>query len=139
MLISVKLTVLFSDPFWIGVFEVQEGELYKVSKVTFGSEPRDSEVLEFILKSYYRLNFSKLEINEGVIKSRKINPKKQQRKIRDMMNNSEIGTKAQQALKKQHEINLVEHKKKSREEKVAEEIRKFEIKQAKRKEKHKGH
>lgn len=139
MLISVKLTVLFNDPFWIGIFEIQEGDLYKVSKVTFGSEPKDSEVLEFILKSYYKLNFSSAEVHQSALEVRKINPKKQQREIRNQLKNNEIGTKAQQALKKQHEVNKVERKKKSKEQKVADEIRKFEIRQTKRKEKHKGH
>ena len=50
-----------------------------------------------------------------------------------------IGTKAQRALKEQHEITNVNRKKKTKEEKHAEERRKYEIKQAKRKEKHKGH
>lgn len=44
MIISVKLTVLFNAPFWIGIFEIEEAEHYKVSKVTFGAEPKDAEV-----------------------------------------------------------------------------------------------
>ena len=40
MIVSVKLTVLFNDPFWTGIFEMDEDEQYKVSKVTFGVEPK---------------------------------------------------------------------------------------------------
>ena len=58
MISQIKLTVLFSDPFWIGVFEVIEDDEYKVCKVTFGSEPREEETLEFILYRFYSLNFS---------------------------------------------------------------------------------
>ena len=55
---SVKLTVFFEGPFWVGVFErVSEGKL-TVCKVTFGAEPKDGEVWEFILKNYHRLSFS---------------------------------------------------------------------------------
>ena len=53
---AVKLTILFNNPFWIGVFEESKGEDYKVCKVTFGAEPKDAEVYDFILQNYYKLN-----------------------------------------------------------------------------------
>mgnify|MGYP002508799592 FL=1 len=47
---SGKLTVFFEEPFWVGVFErVSDGKL-SVCKVTFGAEPKDYELYEFILK-----------------------------------------------------------------------------------------
>ena len=47
------LTVFFEGPFWVGVFErVEDGKL-SVCRVVFGSEPRDYEVWELILKNYY--------------------------------------------------------------------------------------
>ena len=56
--VSGKLTVFFEEPFWVGVFErVSEGKL-SVCKVTFGAEPKDYEVYDFVLKNYYRLRFS---------------------------------------------------------------------------------
>ena len=46
-----RLTVFFEEPFWIGVFErISEGKL-SVCKVTFGAEPKDYEVYDFILKN----------------------------------------------------------------------------------------
>lgn len=50
-----------------------------------------------------------------------------------------IGTKSQQAIKLLQEQNKLERKVKSREQKEAEELRLFELKQQKKKEKHKGH
>ena len=50
-----------------------------------------------------------------------------------------IGTKSQQALKLQQEQNKQERKEKSRKRKEAEEQRMFELKQRKKREKHKGH
>lgn len=140
MVTSVKLTVLFNDPFWIGIFEIEEGEHYKVSKVTFGAEPKDEEVFEFILRNFYKLKLKKLETNEekSFIK-KKINPKRMQREIKKEIENKGIGTKAQIALKKQHEENKIERKKRSKKQKEEEEKRMFEIKKNKRKEKHKGH
>lgn len=53
-----RLIVCFEDPFWVGVFErIQDGKL-AAAKVTFGSEPKDYEVSEFILRRYYSLQFS---------------------------------------------------------------------------------
>lgn len=55
---SGKLTILFEDSFWIGVFEeVYDGKM-SACKVTFGSEPKDYEVKDYILKHYYELKFS---------------------------------------------------------------------------------
>ena len=58
MISKINLTVLFNDPFWIGVFEVIEDDEYKVCKVTFGPEPKEEETFELILEEFYSLNFS---------------------------------------------------------------------------------
>ena len=36
-----SLTVLFEDPFWIGLFELADREGLRVCKVTFGAEPTE--------------------------------------------------------------------------------------------------
>ena len=139
---TFKLTVLYNEPFWVGIFEVEEGECYKASKLTFGAEPKDAEVYEFLLKNYYKLNFVSIESEkdeEKLKKKKKENPKRLQRKIQKEVQDKGIGTKAQIALKKQHEENIIEHKKRTKEEREAEEERLYKIKQQKRKEKHKGH
>ena len=55
---SGKLTVFFDPPFYVGVFERIENGKLTVSKVTFGAEPKDYEVYDFILHHYYELKFS---------------------------------------------------------------------------------
>lgn len=139
-MLASKLTVLFENPFWIGIFEVEDGQEYKVSKVTFGAEPKDSQLYDFILKNYYKISFakSKLEKDEAVQK-KKENPKRLQRKIRKELEEQAIGTKAQNIIKAQYEENKIERKKKSKAAKEERERVLYEIKQAKRKEKHKGH
>ena len=55
---GTSLTVFFDNPFWVGVFErVDEGKL-SVCKVTFGAEPKDYDVWEFVLRHYDELVFS---------------------------------------------------------------------------------
>lgn len=140
MIISAKLTVLFNDPFWGGIIEIEEEEHYKVSKVTFGAEPKEVEVYEFILSNFCKINFEKLQRNEDKysVKRRK-NPKRMQREIKKEIESKGIGTKAQIVIKQQHEEKKIDHKKRCREDKEKEEKRMFEIKKSKRKEKHKGH
>ena len=135
--VSGKLVVYFDEPFWVGVFErIEDGNL-SVTKVTFGAEPKDYEVYEFVLKHYYRLQFSPAVAT--VVKEQKKNPKRMQRDAKKQMQDIGIGTKSQQALKLQQEQNKQDRKLKSRAQKEAEEQRMFELKQQKKREKHKGH
>mgnify|MGYP002091436862 FL=1 len=71
-----------------------------------------------------------------VVIERKINPKRMQREIQSRLQDKGIGTKAQQALKLQHEQCKLERKTKSREQKEAEKDRQFAIRQEKKKAKH---
>ncbi len=134
--VSGKLTVYFSESFWVGVFEIIEDGRLSAAKVTFGKEPKDHEVYEFILKHYYSLQFSPYV--ETVVKETIRNPKRMQRDVIKQLRNKGIGTKSQRALKLQQEQNKQEHKTKSREQKLAEAKRIFELKQQKKKEKHRG-
>ena len=61
-----------------------------------------------------------------------------QREINDHLQKIGIGTKAQQALKLQHEQNKLERKIKSREQREAEQERQYALRQEKKKAKHKG-
>ena len=135
--VNGKITVFFEDPFWVAVFERIENDKLSVAKVTFGAEPKDYEVYECILKHYYRLQFSPAV--ENVVKEAKRNPKRMQRDVKKQMKETGIGTKSQQALKLQQEQNKQERKVKSREQKEADELRMFALKQQKKREKHKGH
>lgn len=138
---SIKLTVFFEGVFWVGVFEKADEEKYEVSKVVFGSEPKDYEVYEFILKNFYNLRFSNpLSINEvEEVKERKINPKRLQREIKKETETKGIGTKAQLTMKLQYETSKMERKKVSKEDKEEEKNRKFELRQQKKLLKHRGH
>ena len=69
-----KLTVFFEEPFWVGVFERIENGKLSAAKVTFGAEPKDYEVYEFILKHYCDLQFSPAVAT--VVKETKQNPKR---------------------------------------------------------------
>lgn len=96
-----RLTVYFEDPFWVGVFERIENGKLSATKVTFGAEPKDYEVQEFVSRHYYHLKFSPAIKTE--VKDVKKNPKRAQRDAKKQTLEKGIGTKSQQALKLQHE------------------------------------
>lgn len=77
-------------------------------------------------------------IKSEKIEGRKINPKRMQREISGQLQERGMGTKAQQALKLQHEQNKLERKTKSREQKEAEKERQYALRQEKKKAKHRG-
>ena len=128
---------MFEAPFWIGLYERMEHRRYEVCKITFGSEPKDYEVQEFLLKNWYRLKFSP-PIQAASIIERKINPKRMQREFHSQLQDKGIGTKAQQALKLQYEQCKLEKKAKNREKKEADKDRQFAVRREKTKAKHRG-
>ena len=97
---AVKLTVLFEEPFWIGLYERESHGQYDVCKITFGAEPKDYEVLAFLLHCGERLVFSP-PVPAQTVEKRRINPKRMQRSIGRALAETGVGTKAQQALKLQ--------------------------------------
>ena len=128
---------MFEDPFLIGLYERFDEDKYEVCKITFGAEPKDYEVYEFLLKNWGKLQFSP-PIKTELAEERKINPKRMQREINNHLQNRGIGTKAQQALKLQHEQNKLARKTKSREQREAEQERQYALRQEKKKAKHRG-
>ena len=131
-----SFTVFFEDPFWVGVYEREEPGGLTACRVVFGAEPKDYEVYDFVLRNYYRLKFSPAVATD--VKEAVRNPKRVQREVRKQVQNTGIGTKSQQALKLQQEQLKTERKTVSREQREAEKQRQFELKQQKRKEKHRG-
>ena len=133
-----SLTVLFEDPFWIGIYEREYENDYAVCKITFGAEPKDYEVYDFIMKNWNHLSFSPSMEAEAHNEAR-VNPKRIQREIQKQLQDTGVSTKAQTAISLQREQQKLTHKALSREERELEKQRRFEMQQEKRKSKHSGH
>lgn len=132
-----RLTVYYNGALWVGVYErISDGRL-EVCKILFGAEPKDYEVCQFLLQNWTKLRFSPSVDIEKKTESR-INPKRMQRMVKKQLESNGIGTKSQQALKLQQEQIKTDRKTVSREKKEAEARRRFELKQQKKKEKHRG-
>ena len=134
---KISLTVYFEDPFWVGVFERIDDEKLSVCKVTFGAEPKDHDVWNFVLRHYDELVFSPAV--EAETRKTANNAKRRLRNARKQTERSGIGTKSQQALQMQREEMKTERRQISRDQKIAEAQRRFERKQLKKKEKRRGH
>lgn len=135
---SITLTVFFDDPFWVGVFERRHGEDLMASRIVFGAEPKDFEVYDWVLHRWNQLRFSAPVADEERPRG-PINPKRLQRMVRREVAGSGIGTKAQEALKLSYEAAKREGQIRAKLNKEAHEDAKFEMRQKKKREKHKGH
>ena len=112
---GASFTVLFQDPFWVGIYQRwHEGQL-EVSKIVFGAEPKDSEEAP-----------------------RHGNPKQMQRKIKRQLAAGGLGTKSQQALQLQREMRKLARRDQNRQQSRQKKEEKFALRQKKRKEKHRG-
>ena len=131
-----RLVVYFEDPFWVGIFERTEDGKLSAAKVTFGAEPKDYEVLAYVLKNHSRLRFSPSVA--AAIRPDAANPKRMQRQIRKQTAAGTVGTRSQQALQLQREAQKLEKQTRSREQREEEKQRRFTCRQQKRKEKHRG-
>jgi hypothetical protein len=134
---TIKLTIFFEEPFWIGICEkVTDGHL-TVARIIFGAEPKDYHVLEYVIRNWNGLVFSP-PVEEYEAPKEKMNPKRMQREINKQFLTIGVGTKSQQALKLLQEQGKTERKIRRRDQKEQESERQYEIKQLKKKEKHRG-
>lgn len=137
MLVQSCLTVLFEEPFWVGLYERRCNGCYEICKITFGTEPKESEIYNFLLENWPRLHFAQTQESNAVI-SKLQNPKRMQREISKQLQAKSISTKAQQALQQEREQNKIVRKAVNRQAKEAEQERRFMLRQAKKKAKHRG-
>ena len=133
-----QLTVRFEPPFWTLLYERSSEQGWEACQVTFGAEPRDGEVYAFLLENWRSLRFSPPVAAKGPFE-RKVSPKRARREAQRAVRPAAIGTKAQQALALQREEGKAARIRQSRQEREAEEERKFALRQEKRREKRKGH
>ena len=135
--ISMTLTVYFEEGFWHGLFEQEHAQSYRVCRVTFGAEPSMQELLDFLNRYYHRLQFSP-SIRVMREKTKSVSPKRLQRQAKKEQLASR-SSKSQEALKLQFEEQKKIARVKRKQQKELAKQRKFDLKQQKRLEKHKGH
>jgi hypothetical protein len=136
---SLSFTVFFDDPFWVGLFKSTDGQTAQYARVVFGKEPADAELYEFFLKNFYKLRFSgalPLENEKPPAK----NPKRRLREISKELHNRIGIKKSYEAVKLSEQHHQTKLKKETNKNQKEEKSRyKLGLKQAKRKQKQRGH
>lgn len=115
--VSVTLTVLFDEPFWVGLYERETDGRYEVARVVFGAEPKDYEVQAWLLANAYTLRFSPSLESVKRISNERVNPKRRQRQAARQLEATGVGTRAQQALSLLREQNAVQRRERTKEKK----------------------
>ena len=135
---KTTLTVYFDPPFWVGLFQRVDETGRRVCKVTLGGEPRDQEVLDFLMRHWGDLRFSPPVAGEKEA-ARLPNPKRMRREAIRATQAVGTGTKAQQALQLQREQMKADRKTVSKARREEQRERKLTLRQEKRRQKHRGH
>lgn len=132
-----RLTVWFADPFWVGVYEREAEGRLEVCRHTFGAEPKDGEVWQWLLSAWRGLDFSPA-VEAPRRPSGRENPKRVRRQARTVQRKPAPARRPSQALQLQRRRagrNGARHRQRD----AAEEERRFRIRQEKKKEKRRGH
>ncbi len=137
---SIFFHVFFEDPFWVGLFSISDGSTVKYCRIVFGQEPSDIELYTFILNNFNSLKLS--EIDQLLPENNKLaaNPKKRKKQASEEIK-ARPGSKLSYKIIKQSLAAGKKESKRNMRHKIENGDKKlsFEIKQRKRKEKHKGH
>ncbi len=137
----IQATIFFEKRYWIGTFERTDKEGYAVARHIFGGEPADQEIYDFVLHHLQDLKFGSPK--EFTLEIRRMNPKRVQREVKREMErakeSSRPSTFAQDYLREELEKNKLEKKRVGAAEKRARLEAQFQLRQEKKKQKHRGH
>lgn len=135
--VSSTLTLYHDGQFWVGIVEHVENGKLGVARIVFGAEPSDEEVFEFVVNRWEKLSFygNKEPDKPKVAK----NPKRRMREAAKALSKPAMSTKAQQALSEQRELMKEQssHHRSLKKQEKKQEL--FALREAKRKQKHRGH
>lgn len=135
--VSSTLTVYHDGQFWVGLAEHVEGGRYGVTRIVFGAEPSDEEILRFVTSEWEKLSFFGDKATETSKPAK--NPKRRAREAAKALKRPAVSTKAQQALANQRETMKRESARARSQRRADEAEARFKQRKLKRKQKHRGH
>ena len=95
---SVTFTVFFDDPFWVGLYNIEDETGCRYARIVFGGEPADVELYDYFLRHYNDFQFS--DYAEAVNPVRIRNPKRRQREISKIVHDNRGVKKSYDTIKK---------------------------------------
>lgn len=135
----VSFLVFFEGPFWVGILEGQddEGGLV-VARHVFGAEPTNPELLAFMLHDFHRMRRTRTALPGAPLHEEAAPGAK--RALREAARElaSPPSSRSRAALAAAHEAASASSKASRRDAKAAEAERRFSLRAAKRKERHRG-
>ncbi|MDT2524238.1 YjdF family protein [Enterococcus raffinosus] len=135
----MKLTIYFDGSFWCGLVEAEFDGHYQAIRYVFGPEPKDADIFAFIATRLPHLLEQSGTVSAKKRPEKKVNPKRMQRLINREKRQPVISTKAQRAISDLREQTKADSKALRRQKKAAESEARFQQRQVKKREKHKGH
>lgn len=138
-----EITVLFDPPFWVAVFERYENDSYSIARIVIDTvEPEGVQLKMFFNKlDVYSLSYTKA-VKIDKVRKGNLSFKKQQKRIKQATSSLKYKhtyNKAQTMLKEQRNDNKTEKQKNLKVFNEETHNRKFQLKQIKKREKHRGH
>ena len=134
---SVTILVYFDDPFYAILVERRENGRLSVARQVVGPEPSEIEVLEWVQRKFPRLRFSPA-VEDAPRSPMAVNPKRRQRQAARETGGG-VGTRSQQALQLDRELRAAQRKEDRREREEEEAECRFQLRQEKKKARHRGH
>ena len=134
---SVTILVYFDDPFYAILVERRENGRLSVARQVVGPEPSEIEVLAWVQKEFPHLHYSPA-VEDAPHSPMAVNPKRRQRQAARETGGG-VGTRSQQALQLDRELRAAQRKSDRRERQEEEAERRFQLRQEKRKARHRGH
>lgn len=135
----MKLTIYFDGSFWCGLVENETDGHYQAIRYVFGPEPKDADVLTFIFEQLPQLLERSSSVAAEKKSNKKQNPKRLQRLINREKRKPVVSTKAQRTMSELRDQTKFENKANKRQKKAALINERFQKRQEKKREKHKGH
>jgi hypothetical protein len=129
-----KCTIYFEDPFWVGIFEREDENGYAAARQVFGAEPGDAELLQWIFSEYSHLSYSRAR-PQAAAGAKEVGFKRRQRELRQEMETSGVGTRAQRAVQAEYERRKQERQAETREQREERERQEYSRRRERKKEK----
>ena len=137
---SSALTVMFDGTCWVGIFEKTDAQGYSVARHIFGKEPNDEELYDFLLHGYSTVKFTAPQpVTVKLLDDKQMSFKRRQREIERILSSAFPADQVSQQVQAQKEAERQSREQDARAERKAEEAHKYQLRQAKRHEKHRGH
>lgn len=138
-IVSFRFTILFEDPYWVGLCERHDADGYAVARTVFGAEPTAPEVEAYVRAHYRELKFSAPQPEPPTTLTRSVNFKRAQREARAEQAAGPKVSKAHEAMRLELEKQKKERKVETKAEREAEASRQRQLRIAKNKARHRGH